>query len=588
MNGLKLLALCAKGERRHIARVLALEWLSSALAVAPNGLIIWMVWQLVIKHNISQQFWWLLALLAGLFGLQLLLAPAVITRTNNLAYHLSCRLRVLLACHASQLSLGVYGSQRLGTFADRLNQAINRFEFVLSHSLTNLLAAISTPVLLLALLAWLDWRLALVILASLICAIALQHLINTWLAQREARVQRSHSALRSEMLDLLDMLPALKSYAAPDYWQHRYQRLADVAARAQLQFNLLVQPFSQLTGLVLDVGFVLTLWLGIILFMSADLSLVNLLVFTLIGYRVMEPVKVLLADWLLLRQMDDELATVTRLLQQRPLPVSAKGGQVSSYNIRCSGLVFAYADQSTPVLRGLSADFPTGTTTALVGLSGTGKTTLLQLLMRFWDPQQGNISIGGVELTALEQDAIAALFAPVFQQPYLFNDSLINNVRFGRPEASTKELQDALQAAGCSWLAQQLPHGLETHIGEGGKLLSRGQQQLIAIARCLLKQAPIVLFDEATAALDPQNSHMIYQAMERLSQGKTRIVIAHDLARMQHADNILVLDKGVIAEQGTHRELLQVDGVYAGLWQRQQAALGWHIETSAQPLRPEP
>ena len=580
MNAFTLFRICAQGKAKAIAATLTLEWIHTALAVAPNGVVVWLVWQLTTYNTVPHSVWWILAGFIGLFGVQLVLAPRVVSQVSNLSYHLSCNLRNRLAQHATTLGLGVYGSQRLGSFADQINHAIDQFEFVLSHSLTNLLAAISTPVVLIGLLLWLDWRLSLIMASCLLVVLVVFHWLGEWIVRHEQVKAATKEALRNEVQLQLSMLPFVKSHASAYYWSSRYRPLAERAGAQQQRLETQAKPLAQLPSFLLDIGFVLALWLGIALLEPGRIGWGNLLLFALIGYRVFEPVRVLMADWQLLRQLDSQLQPAVRFLQQRPMQVHlVRGGaKPAGYNVECDALCFAYPNQQQPLFTELNCIFAEGATTALVGVSGSGKTTLLQLLMRFWDPQSGVIRIGGVSLTSLQTQDIAALFAPVFQQPYLFNDTLINNVRFGKPDASAAELSRALEVSGCIRLAEDLPQGMDTVLGEGGKTLSGGQQQLVAIARCLLKDAPIVLFDEATAALDPENSRLVYQAADALGAGKTRIIVAHDLHRVSTADAIVVLDGGRVCQYGTHTQLLNSEGVYARLWENQRQAQGWHIK----------
>ena len=219
--------------------------------------------------------------------------------------------------------------------------------------------------------------------------------------------------------------------------------------------------------------------------------------------------------------------------------------------------------------------------TALVGASGSGKTTITALIARFWDIQKGQIKIGGVDLRDMPPAAVYDLVSEVFQDVYLFDGSIYENILIGYPEASVAEVEAAARAAQVLEFAAVLPDGLHTSVGEGGARLSGGQKQRISIARALLKDAPIVLLDEATASLDPENERFIQQALQRLVQDKTVLVIAHRLATIAKADQILVLDQGQIVERGTHDQLLQrPEGHYARLWSRQQQIKGWKFQPS--------
>jgi ATP-binding cassette subfamily B protein len=214
---------------------------------------------------------------------------------------------------------------------------------------------------------------------------------------------------------------------------------------------------------------------------------------------------------------------------------------------------------------------------ALVGPSGSGKTTVTSLIARFWDASAGAVKIGGTDIRDMAPSAVYALISEVFQDVYLFDDSIYNNIRFGRMDATETEILEAAGAAQVLDFAMELPEGIHSLTGEGGNKLSGGQKQRISIARALLKNAPVILLDEATASLDPENEIYIQEAIRQLVKGKTVVVIAHKLATIQQADQILVLNKGKIAEQGQHNDLLLQDGLYRRLWDIQQAANSWKM-----------
>ena len=234
-------------------------------------------------------------------------------------------------------------------------------------------------------------------------------------------------------------------------------------------------------------------------------------------------------------------------------------------------------DGKTDIINGISFDIPERRFAALVGSSGSGKTTVARLLARFWDIQSGEISIGGVPITAMTQEHLLSKISMVFQDVYLFKDTIAENIRIGKPDATREEIVRAAKAAACHDFIMSLPDGYETMIGEGGSTLSGGEKQRISIARAILSDAPIVFLDEATASLDPENEVLIQHAIDELVKNKTVLVIAHRLQSVMNADDILVLDDGKITEQGTHDELLKLGGRYAALWNEQQTAGCWKL-----------
>lgn len=266
---------------------------------------------------------------------------------------------------------------------------------------------------------------------------------------------------------------------------------------------------------------------------------------------------------------------IADLFDEQPLPEPVMSQTPSSMEIVFDHVCFGYGEQM--VLHNLSLRIPAQAITALVGPSGSGKSTITRLIARFWDVDTGEIRLGGVPLTAMTSDDLLAKISIVFQDVYLFHDTIAGNIRMGKPDASDAEVVAAAKAAACHDFIMSLPQGYDTVVGEGGSTLSGGERQRISIARAMLKDAPIVLLDEATASLDPQNEVLIQQAIASLVAEKTVVVIAHRLASIMNADHIVVLEDGRVAEQGTHTQLMQRNGRYAALWHEQQQAESWQL-----------
>ena len=245
------------------------------------------------------------------------------------------------------------------------------------------------------------------------------------------------------------------------------------------------------------------------------------------------------------------------------------------WNLHAKDIRFSYGQK--PIINGVTLDIPEKTTTAVVGPSGGGKTTLCHLLSRFWDVDEGEVTLGGYNVREYSMDSLMENFSFVFQNVYLFHDTIRANICFGKPDATEEEMIEAAKKARCHDFIMALPNGYDTVVGEGGGTLSGGEKQRVSIARAILKNAPIIILDEATASIDPENEHLIQQAISELTRGKTIITIAHRLATIRNADQILVVDDGRIAECGTHDELIQREGLYKKFTEIRERAEGWRI-----------
>ena len=296
----------------------------------------------------------------------------------------------------------------------------------------------------------------------------------------------------------------------------------------------------------------------------------------LAALQVYEPIMQLFVFVVSMARMNRCVEKLTALKEEKALAVREPAKTAEQSGISFKNVHFSY-DGKDEIIKGISFDIPEKSSAALVGPSCSGKTTIARLLARFWDIQSGEISIGGVPITAMTQEHLLSKISMVFQDVYLFRDTIEENIRIGKPDATHEEIVSAAKSAACHDFIMSLPEGYDTMIGEGGSTLSGGEKQRISIARAILSDAPIVFLDEATASLDPENEVLIQRAIDELVKNKTVLVIAHRLQSVMGLDDIIVLDDGKIVEQGSHEQLLQYGGRYAALWKEQQTAGSWKL-----------
>ncbi|MEM9673175.1 MAG: ABC transporter ATP-binding protein [Bacteroidota bacterium] len=559
-----------------IRKALFWEWLHGSLIAAPSGILLLIIWELFKESPDLRTIWTTLGVMGGLFLMQLYVARKAMMASNQSTYEMSRRLRLALGNKLQRLSLGYYKKRDPGDLASVVLQDVGNFENIFGHSVTNIANALFGTFMISLFLLWLDWRLAVTLILAIVIGVPLIQLSKRLVEKYGKQQIAARNATGSRFLEYVQGIQPIKSYGMTG---ERFQSLdlaLDSLRRESIKTEAIPGPVVLTVGVLFEVFFVLMIWLGLYLLAGGTVTSAVLIAFLILGYRLYEPMKILMVEYPVLSYMNVSLNRMIDVLEA-PEQEAGQGEHPSTYDIEFDQVGFRYVDDQ-PVLTDVSFRASAGTMTALVGPSGSGKTTITSLIARFWDVQQGKISIGGINVQDMAPATVYSLISEVFQEVYLFNDSIYHNIQIGNAQASEEQIMAAAKKAQVLEFAQSLPEGLGTFVGEGGSKLSGGQKQRISIARALLKDAPIVLLDEATASLDPENEIYIQQAIEALVKDKTVIVIAHKLSTVQQADQIIVLNNGKIAESGRHEVLLSQEGLYYRLWNTQQRASGWKIE----------
>lgn len=521
------------------------------------------------------RLWIACALLLVWLAVEYAAYASLYDKTYRAAYSLAASGRLKLAEHIRGLSLGFFGRRDPGDLTNLLLGDYGQVEHTISHNVPQLISAIVLPTLALTGLLFLDWRMAL----AMFVAVPFGALL-LWLTDRiQAKLSETHVKAKNEAASRLqEYLTGIREIKAHNMGGKRFERLRlsfDRLRQASIRLEGVMGPMIMGAMLIARSGMTLMIVAGSYLLVGGTLSLPVFLLFLLVGTKVFDPLTVVLSNYGELRYSAFSAQRIMDVQRERPL--QGERGAPPRQSISFDRVTFGY-DDGKPVLHDLSFTIEPNAITALVGPSGSGKSTVTRLIARFWDVRQGVVSIGGVPVRDMDPEALLRDIAMVFQDVYLFRDTIGNNIRIGKMDATQAEIEAAARRACCHDFIARLPQGYDTPVGEGGSTLSGGEKQRISIARALLKDASIVLLDEATASLDPENEASVQQAINELVAGKTVVLIAHRLKTIRHADNILVLDRGRLAEQGTHDELLERNGLYANLWRLQQQAEGWKIK----------
>ncbi|GAA5039994.1 ATP-binding cassette subfamily B protein [Thermocatellispora tengchongensis] len=477
-----------------------------------------------------------------------------------------------------QLPLGWFDRTRVGELSRMNSQSVPQVMNVPAHLLRPAVTAVLTPLTVVAVMPLFDVRIALTLVVSL----PLLAVILRWSNRMVERADRDRHASIDEaagrVVEFAQAQPVLRAFgrAGGDGALDRALAGQGAADRAMLWRAV---PGLVAFGFAVRAVFAAVLIVGVHAALGGSLAAPALPALLILTARFAEPLSAAAGLGASMRISANSLASINRVLAVEPLPEPARPVVPASADVEFRAVTFGYGDG--PVLREVSFTMPERTMTALVGPSGAGKTTVARLLARFWDVSGGQVRIGGVDVRDIATEDLMALVSFVFQDVYLFEGSLADNIRVGRPGASDEEVLRAASAAGLDEVVAALPRGIDTPVGEAGTLLSGGQRQRVSIARALLKDAPIVVLDEATAALDPENDAVVQAAVASLAGRRTLLVIAHRLRTVQAADQILVLNEGRITERGRHEELLDAGGTYSRFWQERSRTRGWHLTGAA-------
>lgn len=496
--------------------------------------------------------------------------------------------RIKLAEHIRRLPLGFLMSRNSGEIGNTMMNDFSRTESAMTHILPQIIsgaimAVIASVVLLIA-----DWRMGLAMFAGFPIALlimfgmrGLERRLDTQLSQ--ARVNQA-----GKLQEYLYGMRIIKSYNMQGENFEKLKKACTDYRDACIKVEGGIGPMNLVAAAFLRSGLSLMTVVGVFLVTGGTLTVPDFALFLLVGTRVFDPLAVAIMNYSELMMCSMSGERICTLLDEPEMPGS--GEAPKEYEICFDHVSFGYkvngrtADREgglghgeKDVLHDVSARLEPGTMTAVVGPSGSGKSTMLRLIARFYDPSTGKVLFGGEDEKDIEPEKLMKNISMVFQDVYLFQDSVANNIRYGKENATQEEIENAARLANCYDFIMQMPDGFDTMIGEGGSTLSGGEKQRISIARAILKDAPVVLLDEATSSLDPENEAEIQQAISRLVQGRTVVVIAHRLKTVTGANTILVLDQGRIVEQGTHKQLLAQDGLYAKLWNLQTSTEGWKV-----------
>lgn len=487
--------------------------------------------------------------------------------------------RVSVAEHIRKLPMNFFNSKDLSELTTNIMADCSTTEHVLSHVVPQLSANAVSITIICALMSIFDWRLSL----AVFCTVPVALLVILGSKKIQNRLSEKHVEAKLKASDQVqEYLEGIKVIKACGMSGSKFSAL-DGALRRMMKMAIKMEfgtgVFVTGAQMILQAGVGLTVFAGAYLLTGGKIELIPLLMFFVIVVRIYGPV---IVEFTLLPElMYHRIATKRmRTLLTTPVMEGDAGKPLANWSIDFENVSFSYNagdPQEDVVIKNFTVSIPSDAITALVGPSGCGKSTISRLIARFWDVNGGCVKIGGVDVRTLDPEHLMSYMSFVFQDVVLFNDTVHNNIRIGNMEATEEQVLEAAKAACCDEFVRALPNGYQTMLGENGCTLSGGERQRISIARALLKNAPIVLLDEATASLDPENEALIQQAVSKLIEGKTVIVIAHRLRTVAGADKIIVLDDGRLIEEGTHETLMRNKGLYEKLYRIQQESLGWSV-----------
>lgn len=495
---------------------------------------------------------------------------------THAGYFMAANERIKIGNLLKGVPMGFFNENSLGEVTGVCTTVLGNIETMVPMVLVDIMGGLIGTIVFAAMIIIFEWRVGLVALAGIILYFLVVSAMEKKSAQVAPNAQKSQTALTSAVLEYVQGMGIVKSFNLSGRGDKRVQDALEFNRKSNLDMEKLMTPYTIFQELVLQVAGITMMLTSIICWAKGAMSIANALMCIVMSFLVFGQIKLFGMGMSMLRLAS---ASIDRTLQTEEMEQMDEKGRAFSpkkHGIEFDNVHFSYENKE--ILHGISVKLPDKTTTAVIGPSGSGKTTLCNLIARFWDVDSGSVKIGGKDVREYTLESLMEQISMVFQNVYLFADTIENNIKFGRPDATHEEVVAAARKACCDDFTEDLPDGYNTVIGEGGASLSGGEKQRISIARAMLKDAPVVILDEATANVDPENEDRLQKAIEELTRNKTIIMIAHRLKTVQNADQILVVDNGKIVQQGKHEELIGQKGIYADFVLGRKEAIGWKLE----------
>ena len=509
---------------------------------------------------------------------------AALMCTHLAAFRTARNIRKAGMAHVMELPLGFFSGNQSGRLRKLIDDNAGLTEDLLAHKLPDLTAAVLTPVAGIVMLFVFDWRMGLLCLLTMALAVVCMCMM---MGGKNAgffhRYQQKKKKMSAEAVEYVRGIPVVKVFQQTVYSFKAFYSAIQSYSRLASDYAMSCRKGQ--TGFLtcINGAFALLIPAALLLASEGDVRrvLVNFIFYALFAPACGAMINRIMYMSEAVMEADEAIGRLDEILSQQPMEEPKVTKRPTGDAVAFDHVTFTYPGASQPALEDVSFSVQPGQVVALVGPSGGGKTTAASLIPRFWDVDSGSVTVGGADVRKLDSAALMGQVAFVFQDTRLFKESLLENIRAARTDASREEVLAAAHAAQCDDILEKLPQGLDTVVGARGVYLSGGEQQRIALARAILKDAPIVVLDEATAFADPENEHQIQKAFETLTRNKTVLMIAHRLSTVQNADNIIVLNEGKIAEQGSHSALLEKNGVYAAMWADYQRSAQWKVGKEA-------
>jgi ATP-binding cassette subfamily B protein len=564
-------------EKGRIRRAIILSFFRSLFSMFRMAAIYYVIRAFEEGGRTMTPAWTALAFLGISILGQFILKKAADLQAVHAGYYMSAHKRLDIAERLKKVPMGYFNDSNLDRVTGIATTVLDVVENQGANVLVLILSGLMNAVVFLVCILFFDWRLGLIDLIGM----AIYMLIISSMEKKSRELspvrQRNEAALVSRVLESLQGMSVIKSFNLTGKGDEALKKAIDDNRDSNMALERLFIPYGQVQGIVLGLFKALFLLTAVALFISGNMTLTYALMAVIMSFQVFADVEQTGAGLTTLRVVSSSIEEAEKI---NTLPVMDENGKAydpKHYGISVKHVSFSYGDNE--VLKDISLEIPEKTMTAFVGSSGAGKTTLAMLIARFWDVNKGSISIGGRDVRDYTLESLMSRISMVFQNVYLFADTIENNIRFGMKDASHEAVVAAAKKACCHDFIMSLPEGYSTVIGEGGATLSGGEKQRISIARAILKDAPIIILDEATANVDPENEDKLIAAFDALTENKTVIMIAHRLKTIRNADQIVVLDGGTIIS-GTHEELLRSSEKYSSFIRLREEAAAWKMQSA--------